>query len=799
MMRHLLLAIVFAGCFSPSVSETPACASDGTCPSGHLCVEGICVTSECGTAEEGTVCSTLGVPLGACHAGTCRAPGCGDGVSAAPERCDDGNNLDGDGCSADCMSVETCGNATIDYAVGEQCDDEHPELGADGCTAKCTFELGGWRDLRVPDGPTAREHVALAYDSKRHVVVMFGGRNGSGNLAETWEWHGGWKLRRPQHTPPARHAAMLAYDSIHERTILFGGSDGSPTPFPADTWSWDGRDWVEITTSPMPPSRYLAAMAFDRANQKTVLFGGFGTSANALSDTWTFDGTTWTNAAPSSHPVGGGAHGAYDATRNRVVVVNNGGHTWEWTGTTWSDIPSNSPTGPLVYDATRGKVVGVQPNQAMLAWNGSTWTQTPEGALPRDGFYAASYDEGFGIVVVVGGTTSGALASDVATLPSGATTWRLDATTLRPPSLNVPSAAYERRRGRVVMFGGIDATPTTHDDTWLLEGSAWFRLPTATQPPARWTSTLVEDSSGGLLLFGGISDNVTPNSVVFADTWRFANDTWTNLHPPSSPPARALHQSAYDEVHHRTIVFGGLALNGTSPVLRGDTWSWDGTSWSPIASTNQPAPVIGAAMFFDRKRGTVIMFGGITAITTEGFVLSKDMWELDGNQWTKLQPPTMAPTRYYPVSFVDPVRDRFVVSGGLGEDGVTLLDDTWEWDGTTWAQVLSIDEAGIRYGGAAAYDAVQRRAVTFGGFDGQVTDAFRSYEYAALDRTRESCTSIEDADGDGLVGCADPDCWGRCTPSCPPHAVGCTELAGCGDGSCNRALEDPDLCPQDCP
>ena len=25
-----------------------------------------------------------------------------------------------------------------------------------------------------------------------------------------------------------------------------------------------------------------------------------------------------------------------------------------------------------------------------------------------------------------------------------------------------------------------------------------------------------------------------------------------------------------------------------------------------------------------------------------------------------------------------------------------------------------------------------------------------------------------DADGDGLVDCADPDCWWSCTPTCPP-------------------------------
>jgi len=31
----------------------------------------------------------------------------------------------------------------------------------------------------------------------------------------------------------------------------------------------------------------------------------------------------------------------------------------------------------------------------------------------------------------------------------------------------------------------------------------------------------------------------------------------------------------------------------------------------------------------------------------------------------------------------------------------------------------------------------------------------------------ETCAPGEDADGDGLAGCADPDCWETCWPACP--------------------------------
>jgi hypothetical protein len=60
----------------------------------------------------------------------------------------------------------------------------------------------------------------------------------------------------------------------------------------------------------------------------------------------------------------------------------------------------------------------------------------------------------------------------------------------------------------------------------------------------------------------------------------------------------------------------------------------------------------------------------------------------------------------------------------------------------------------------------------------------------------ESCTPPFDADGDGLIGCADPDCWPRCAPLCPPGTT-CDQAAPhCGDGR-PSSLESCTLCPAD--
>ncbi len=46
--------------------------------------------------------------------------GCGNGVLEGTEECDDGNNVDGDGCSAACVSTATCGDDVIEGS--EECE-----------------------------------------------------------------------------------------------------------------------------------------------------------------------------------------------------------------------------------------------------------------------------------------------------------------------------------------------------------------------------------------------------------------------------------------------------------------------------------------------------------------------------------------------------------------------------------------------------------------------------------------------------------------------------------------------------
>ncbi|MGK0362023.1 MAG: cysteine-rich repeat protein, partial [Bradymonadia bacterium] len=62
---------------------------------------------------------------------------CGDGELAGEETCDDGNNVDGDGCAADCIIEPGCGNGVVEN--DEECDDGNL-VDDDGCSAACLSE-----------------------------------------------------------------------------------------------------------------------------------------------------------------------------------------------------------------------------------------------------------------------------------------------------------------------------------------------------------------------------------------------------------------------------------------------------------------------------------------------------------------------------------------------------------------------------------------------------------------------------------------------------------------------------------
>lgn len=131
------------------MTSHPSACGDGVRTADEACDDGNKVSgdgcaADCRSVEAGYSC----VPAGhACH----RVARCGDGVVVLPELCDDGNTIAGDGCSDTCKielgfkcagspsvcSPTTCGDKKVEGA--ESCDDGNA-VPFDGCSADCQTE-----------------------------------------------------------------------------------------------------------------------------------------------------------------------------------------------------------------------------------------------------------------------------------------------------------------------------------------------------------------------------------------------------------------------------------------------------------------------------------------------------------------------------------------------------------------------------------------------------------------------------------------------------------------------------------
>ena len=122
--------------------------------------------------------------------------------------------------------------------------------------------------------------------------------------------------------------------------------------------------------------------------------------------------------------------------------------------------------------------------------------------------------------------------------------------------------------------------------------SGWSQLSPAASPPARVSSGMAYDpTTGTVVLFGGGN----ASGVVFGDTWTWDGVTWTQQFPPVSPPARSSSQGmAYNPVTETVVLFGGEgnANDDYGGHVFGDTWEWNGRTktWTQRFPTSSPSP-----------------------------------------------------------------------------------------------------------------------------------------------------------------------------------------------------------------
>lgn len=621
------------------------------------------------------------------------------------------------------------------------------------------------RALWHPTVPPSRSGPALALDSRRHALVVYGGWMNT--TAHDYPWEIPLETPNAFHrieaggiAPPLLHSLQgyaAAYDSIADRILLLGGyPNGSVWMLsrgPSPRW-----DVLQISGA-APSPRLNPAVAWDPAHRRIAMFGGSlpGLNPEFLDDIWVLElGTTpvWRRvsvqgAGPAPRDR---ASLVYDPQRDRFVLmggrVGDGNRNDAWSLTlgesaAWSQIvASGSPPTPrsshvATFDPGSDRMIvhggeffgTADPTMlCTLQFTSATvasWsTPAPGGTPPRGlAFHRAVYDAKARHMVFYGGRIGPEAVNDCVALDlDGALQWIDLIPGLRPPPARTCVVIRDPRRDRVISIP--ERSPA---DIWwapLDAATPWTRTFSDSGPSPRLACAVSVDSIGDqVLLFGGFDAEV--GGLCDTRTWALSLSTlqWSVLPTTGGPPpARGATGAAFDDAHERMLMYGGGGLGAEL----GDLWALNlssGASWSLVQPVGlRPAPRAGHAVALDPTRGQFYVSGGDSANWGQN-----DLWRLslDSLRWTKLQPSGEAPGWCSGhVQLWDSSRDALVLLGSQCA-GSTLTIGVWTLDaaGTRWTLLhpLMPTNRGLVYG-SALRDPVRDRIVVLGGSQHNDTD-----------------------------------------------------------------------------
>lgn len=173
-----------------------------------------------------------------------------------------------------------------------------------------------WREHRGP-APAARSHHTAVHDPARRVVVLFGGDAGGTLFGDTWEFDGKRWRQVARDGPPPRAAHMSAYDPVRGLVIVAGGVAADNETRRDDTWGWDGLRWHRLPDLPRP----LALASAAGTDEGVVLFGGWSEGFVPVAHTLVLDMHGWQEADAAGPGARAGAAASFLPEDGVVLLV----------------------------------------------------------------------------------------------------------------------------------------------------------------------------------------------------------------------------------------------------------------------------------------------------------------------------------------------------------------------------------------------------------------------------------------------------------------------------------------------
>ncbi len=218
----------------------------------------------------------------------------------------------------------------------------------------------------------------------------------------------------------------------------------------------------------------------------------------------------------------------------------------------------------------------------------------------------------------------------------------------------------------------------------------------------------------------------TLHVLSFLPLAAMATAQWQAAAPATAPGARLDGGMTYDPVSARTILWGG---GKTTFGNWNDTWAYDGANWSQLAPTASPSARSGIQLVADTLRGVIVMYGGLSASFFGGPSID-ETWEYDGTTWTQVfTAHSPGGLGWYGMAY-DSARARTVVYGGLPNNFFPLdVADTWEYDGVDWTHVVTANSPGPLENCGMCYMPSIGKTVVYGGIDVQIGGTTTTWGY----------------------------------------------------------------------
>ena len=196
-----------------------------------------------------------------------------------------------------------------------------------------------WSPLaQVGPTPAPRDGHVMVLDSRRHRVLVFGGRDSHGAMNDLWalslDGTPAWTQLTPAGTPPApRWEAVGCYDATADRLVIAGGVDSTGQhPDAFEISLGDGSPaWSPLPTTGSPPTAgdHTRPYVFDTARRRILVFGDGNdpeeVPGSGSFSSWALDLTgapAWTPLALGGDAprVSYGNSAAFDSVGDRVLL-----------------------------------------------------------------------------------------------------------------------------------------------------------------------------------------------------------------------------------------------------------------------------------------------------------------------------------------------------------------------------------------------------------------------------------------------------------------------------------------------